>query len=103
MLFQGDFKQYFTLFPDYLKPKRRERYKAQSPLNNLLNLGYEVLKGEVYKAVLNAHLDPYLPDNTVFHTNHYTSAGILKLFRYNRIPFTKTPCTYSNKTGITKR
>lgn len=29
-------------------------------MNNLLNMGYEVLKGEVYKAVLNAHLDPYL-------------------------------------------
>lgn len=27
-------------------------------LNKLLNLDYEVLKGEVYKADLNAHLDP---------------------------------------------
>jgi len=42
------------------KPKKREKYKAQSPLNNLLNLGYEILKGEVYKAILAAHLDPYL-------------------------------------------
>ena len=25
-----------------------------------MNLGYEILKGEVYKAVLEAHLDPYL-------------------------------------------
>ena len=54
------FKQYFLLFPKCLKPKKREKYKAQSPLNNLLNLGYEILKGEVYKAILNAHLDPYL-------------------------------------------
>ena len=54
------FRQYFTLFPKCLKPKKREKHKAQSPLNNLLNLGYEVLKGEVYKAVLGAHLDPYL-------------------------------------------
>jgi len=54
------FKQYFTLFPKCLKPKRREKYKAQSPLNNLLNLGYEILKGEVYKGVMNAHLDPYI-------------------------------------------
>lgn len=54
------FKQYWKLFPKCLKPKKREKYKAQSPLNNLLNLGYEVLKGEIYKAVLGAHLDPYL-------------------------------------------
>ena len=54
------FKQYFLLFPRYLKPKKREKYRAKTPLNNLLNLGYEVLKGEVYKAILNAHLDPYL-------------------------------------------
>jgi len=54
------FKQYFTLFPKCLKPRKREKRKAESPLNNLLNLGYEVLKGEVYKAVLGAHLDPYL-------------------------------------------
>lgn len=54
------FKQYFLLFPKYLNPKKREKYRAQSSLNNLLNLGYEVLKGEVHKAVLAAHLDPYL-------------------------------------------
>lgn len=54
------FKQYWNLFPEYLKPKKREKYKAQTPLNNLLNLGYEILNGEVYKAVLEAHLDPYL-------------------------------------------
>ena len=54
------FKQYWKLFPKYLKPKKREKYKAVTHLNNLLNLGYEILKGEVYKAVLGAHLDPYL-------------------------------------------
>jgi CRISPR-associated protein Cas1 len=54
------FKEYWKLFPKCLKPNKREKYKAQSPLNNLLNLGYEIMKGEVYKAVLQAHLDPYL-------------------------------------------
>lgn len=48
------------MFTDYLIPKKREKYKAQSSLNNLLNLGYEILKGEIYKLVLCAHLDPYL-------------------------------------------
>ena len=54
------FKQYWKLYPKIFQPKKREKYKAQSPLNNLLNLGYEVLKGEVYKAIMYAHLDPYL-------------------------------------------
>lgn len=53
----GHFK---TLFPDFLQAPKRVRYNAEDPLNNLLNLGYEVLKGEVYKAVMLAHLDPYL-------------------------------------------
>ncbi len=57
-------------------------------------------RGEVHA---NAQLDPYLHDNTLYYTNHYKSTGILKLFRYNRVPFTKTPCIYANKAGITKR
>ena len=36
------------------------KYNAEDPLNNLLNLGYEVLKGEVYRAVMYAPLDPYM-------------------------------------------
>jgi CRISPR-associated protein Cas1 len=53
----GHFK---TLFPDFLQPPKRVKYNAEDPLNNLLNLGYEVLKGEVYRGVMYAHLDPYL-------------------------------------------
>lgn len=49
-----------TLFPDFLQSSKRIKYNAEDPLNNLLNLGYEVLKGEVYKGVMYAHLDPYL-------------------------------------------
>lgn len=49
-----------TLFPDFLQTPKRMKYNAEDPLNNLLNLGYEVLKGEVYRGVMYAHLDPYL-------------------------------------------
>lgn len=38
----------------------RQDYKAIDATNNLFNLGYEVLKWQVYKSVLEAHLDPYL-------------------------------------------
>jgi CRISPR-associated protein Cas1 len=49
-----------ALFPSFLQAPKRMKYKAEDPLNNLLNLGYEVLKGEVYRGVMYAHLDPYL-------------------------------------------
>jgi len=38
----------------------RARARAKDPLNNLLNLGYEVLRRRVHIAVVSAHLDPYL-------------------------------------------
>ncbi len=54
------FKCLKTLFPEFFQTSKRIKYKAEDPLNNLLNLGYEVLKGEVYRAVMYAHLDPYM-------------------------------------------
>jgi len=53
-------KQYLLQFPKFLQPKRRFKYKAQDPLNNLLNLGFEILKRETLLAVIPAHLDPFL-------------------------------------------
>jgi len=57
---QEYFKQYFKQFPDFLRTKNRYRRGAMDPLNNLLNLGYEVLRRRVHIAVVSAHLDPYL-------------------------------------------
>ena len=54
------FGYFKTLFPDFLQTPKRMKYNAEDPLNNVLNLGYEVLKGEVYRGVMYAHLDPYL-------------------------------------------
>jgi len=54
------FKELIKLFPENLQTRIRHSYKAVDITNNLFNLGYEVLKWEVYKAVLNAHLDPFL-------------------------------------------
>ena len=54
------FRHLKTLFPDFLQTPKRMKHNAEDPLNNLLNLGYEVLKGEVYRGVMYAHLDPYL-------------------------------------------
>jgi CRISPR-associated protein Cas1 len=57
---QEYFKQYFKQFPDFLQPKKRSKFRAREPLNNLLNLGYEVLRRRVHVAVVSSHLDPYL-------------------------------------------
>jgi len=57
---QEFFKQYFKQFPDYLKIEKRYQRAAKDPLNNLLNLGYEILRRRVHTAVVSAHLDPYL-------------------------------------------
>ena len=54
------FKELIKLFPKEFQPQVRHSYKAVDVTNNLFNLGYEVLKWEVYKSVINAHLDPYL-------------------------------------------
>jgi CRISPR/Cas system-associated endonuclease Cas1 len=53
-------KDYFKQFPDEFRPKKRSKYGAKDPLNNLLNLGYEVLKREIILAILPMHLGPYL-------------------------------------------
>jgi len=53
-------RQYLKRFPDYLKTKRRKKYLAKDPLDNLLNLGYEVLKHEILLVTILGHLDPFL-------------------------------------------
>jgi len=83
-LSQQYFKQYFYLIPSTFRPDKREGYKTQNKFNNLLNLGYEVLNAEIYKAVLLSHLDPYLG---WLHGNQYLKPSLIydliELFRYN--------------------
>ncbi|MGQ9788072.1 MAG: CRISPR-associated endonuclease Cas1 [Candidatus Hadarchaeaceae archaeon] len=40
-----------------MQTSKRMNYNAEDPLNNLLNLGYEVLKGEIYRVVMYAYID----------------------------------------------
>lgn len=54
------FRRYIKLFPKCLRPSLREKRYARQPMNNVLNFSYEILKGEIYKSVINAHLDPYI-------------------------------------------
>jgi len=50
----------FKLFPEKIRPKDRRTYKAYEGTNNIFNLAYEMLKSKVYRAIINAKLEPYL-------------------------------------------
>jgi CRISPR-associated protein Cas1 len=54
------FQQVFSLFPESFRPENRRTFKAYDGLNNLFNLGYELLSWKVHKAVINAKLEPFL-------------------------------------------
>lgn len=54
------YAQIFPQFPKWLRVKNRIKRNAIDPLNNLLNLSYEILMWKVMKAVVKSKLEPYL-------------------------------------------
>lgn len=50
----------FELFPEKVRPERRETYKAYDGVNNIFNYGYQVLRWRIHRAILKAKLEPYL-------------------------------------------
>jgi CRISPR-associated protein Cas1 len=54
------FKQIFSLFPESIRPQKRNGFKAYDGLNNVFNFAYYILKCRVHKALLKAKLEPYL-------------------------------------------
>ncbi len=54
------YAQVLPLFPKWLRISNRIKRNATDPLNNLLNLSYEVLMWKVMKAVVKSKLEPYL-------------------------------------------
>ena len=54
------FKQIFKQFPQKLRPKNRRGFKAYDGLNNTFNLAYTLLYWKCYRALIKAHLEPYL-------------------------------------------
>jgi len=54
------FKQVFRLFPEEIRPHYRSSYRAYDGVNNIFNLAYKILFWKCYKALLQAHLEPYL-------------------------------------------
>ncbi len=54
------FKQVFPLFPEEIRPAYRSSYKAYDGVNNMFNLAYRILFWKCYRALVQAHLEPYL-------------------------------------------
>jgi CRISPR-associated protein Cas1 len=54
------FHEIFGLFPEMVRPERRKTFKAYDGINNLFNLGYEMLRWKVHVALLKAELEPFL-------------------------------------------
>lgn len=54
------FKQIFQLFPESIRPTERSKFKAYDGINNVFNLAYRILFWKCYRALIKAHLEPYL-------------------------------------------
>jgi CRISPR-associated protein Cas1 len=57
---QEFFRQIYTMFPEKIRPLSRVSYLAFVGLNNVFNLTYTFLKWKCYRAIVKAHLEPYL-------------------------------------------
>lgn len=57
---QPYFEQIFQLLPLDLQPMKRQSYKAYDGINNLFNLGYELLFWKCHRALSKAHLETHL-------------------------------------------
>lgn len=68
------FRKYFNLIPKTFKTEKRYKYRAKDRVNNLLNIGYQILKTEICKGIMLAHLDPFIGYN---HSIQYLKPSLI--------------------------
>jgi CRISPR-associated protein Cas1 len=68
------FSKYFNLIPKTFDIKLRKKYRAKDRFNNLLNLGYGILKTEMFKAIMPTHLDPFMG---YLHSDQHTKPSLI--------------------------
>lgn len=77
------FKQMFKLVPETIRPEGRKTFKAYVGVNNLFNLGYELLAWKVHRALIGAKLEPYLG---FLHSEQFGKPSLVcdfqELYRY---------------------
>jgi len=77
------FKRIFALFPESVRPEGRRTFKAYDGVNNLFNLGYELLSWKVHKALVNAKLEPFLGFlHSVQHGKPSLVCDMMELYRF---------------------
>jgi len=54
------YKEIFPLFPKWLQVSNRKARNATEPMNNLLNISYELLEWKIIKAAVKSKLEPDL-------------------------------------------
>jgi len=54
------FAEVFSLIPEGIRPSNRVGFKSYSGVDNLFNLGYEMLSWRVHKALVSAKLEAFL-------------------------------------------
>jgi CRISPR-associated protein Cas1 len=95
---QRYYKQIFGLFPEKLRPKKREGFMAYDGTNNLFNLAYEILAWKIHKALVRAKLEPYLG---FLHSNEMAKLSLVcdfqELYRYLIDDFLINYCQKLNK------
>ena len=77
------FGQMLKVIPEKIRSARRKGWKAFDGVNNLLNLGYEMLQWKVHRACLKAKLEPFLG---FLHSVQYGKPSLVcdleELYRY---------------------
>lgn len=101
---QRYFNQLFDLTPEKLRPESRKKFKAYDGINNLFNLGYEVLKWEVHRALIKAKLEPYLGFlHSLQHGKPSLVCDFQELYRYLIDDFMIQYCQNLNKKDFTTK
>jgi len=95
---QRYYQQIFGLFPESLRPEKREGFMAYDGMNNLFNLAYEILAWKIHKALVKAKLEPYLG---FLHSNQMAKFSLVcdfqELYRYLIDDFLINYCKRINK------
>lgn len=77
------FPQILGLIPEKIRPATRKGFKAYDGINNLFNLGYEMLSWKVHRALIKAKLEPYLG---FIHSMQYGKPSLvcdfMEIYRY---------------------
>lgn len=77
------FRQILQLIQEKIRPESRKTFKAYDGVNNLFNLAYELLAWKVYRALINAKLEPYLG---FLHSEQFGKPSLVcdfqELYRY---------------------